>query len=1228
MMISNQMIPRDYFKRRIEKGLLGPGSDIFGLPDEGEIISDKPLQRYFTGVLFPEKEISKTESEEDDAKTEAETSKEEDSLEEVESEMIDNFKKSENNLNEKLNKPEQENRINQNHFYPTNMGITICLDKSVEKVDCKFSYGIYYQPKMEETKIAMSKEDYSIFFQEQLNFPLKDILKYKDGFLSLSRPLKGNIGKSGSGRTGEYEIYYNNFKKSENYKNHPSKYCMEYFEKLILRSRIWKRRYVKFKTKIEVKTTETPIIIPISKKSHKELKVGYYTKKYSVKNNNYLKIQLVNLSDIHPAREFISTKEKLNHKCLFQVEIKVFSNKFKPFKVHKDYNPFDKEAEKLNFIYRNIHSYAIGHNCGVQWEPEEKPNKISSTFIPEFDVKDLINKFDSNSFNFSDFVKNILDIYNLSTFSLLPKYIIIKGLKEFIEDYNNWITHQKNQIQNFNENEKIIAGEIIYDLEENYNRLKSSIDLLERNEKIFKCFQLANTTMLIQFIISNDENFSKKEKYLSEINNDIIYDDIDYFKNYNFNKLQLDTWNKRFNYRPFQLAFILINLNGIVNIDSKDRKEIVDLLWFPTGGGKTEAYLAIIAFTIIWRRAYFENEFDGTSVIMRYTLRLLTSQQFERASRLIVTLDFLRKYYKNLLRDKPITIGLWIGMSSTPNSIKEAKRIVKKISEECDKDKKENPESKNVFQITCCPWCGCKLINKNIETGKWIYGFKKIERNSFYIDCLNRFCPFSKRLPVQVVDEMLYKEPPTLLFATVDKFAMLSWVEDGNVFFNSLNDDKLPPDLIIQDELHLLSGPLGSITGIYESIIELLSTKNNRSPKIIASTATTRNTDYQVEQLYGGKKVNIFPPTGLLHNDSFFTREASEKGKRKYIGFIPTGKTALDTQLQLLAHLLVARLEVYKFHENEIDNYWTIVSYYNSLKDVGKTSNKVGDEISNFTSQLQLRLSNLFGKEYSKEYTFNYYGIPNRTEELTGRIESTKIKSVLKKIERNFDAKNIEKSDKGNTFIKSVVDLVLATNMMSVGIDISRLNTMLINGMPRNVAEYIQASSRIGRKTNGLVITLFDPNRSRDKSYFENFVSFHQAFYKSIEPLSITPFTDNTIEKMVASLMVTFVRHKVPGMASNFQVQYFQKEMLDDLKYFIKSRFSNNQEEYKYFEKKINHLANDWLDKIKNHGFKKYDELLKRPSTKEKLENNDWVLMQSMREIDTDTFIEIIMHYI
>ena len=1229
-------IARDLFQRRIRKGMLGPGSDVFVNESDikNEIIGNYPLQQYYTGILFPEKQRIASLDELADCLLESETDNTdnedenlEDEIEQQEEEVDDK-----NNEQEKRNKTESDDTIKVSHstFYPTNIGLTFCVADDVKEIDVFFSFGIYTQldegkkDGIENLRIKFPQHLFNeaIKNNERFPSPLKSKLDCKDGYLFLTDGIDGKKRRPRSGDYADFDAYQKEFR---------NRVETTKIEKLL--GRTWLRESIKENRKIQITDLTTPETLyekVLTKKDDVHIRISYTVKTYTHQRNpgyTYVKIQLVNTSTEQPANKYSNANEILNQKCVFQAQIEVQNTKLKPYRSYSELNPLDEEAELLNYLYKDEFSYGIGHNCSVEWKKDI--SGIATSFIPQYDVKDTKNSFEQSDFeNQNDYssINECLDIYSLSHFTSETKEVVLKRLNDFVSLYEQWITKQKS----VSSSNKKIEESIFQKLDYNLERLRSNIERL-KDTTVYKAFQLANTAMLIQIIISNDADFSGKEKELAEINQSLDYTNLSFFKDYDFTRLPLN----RPKYRPFQLAFLLLNIDSITDLESEARNEVVDLIWFPTGGGKTEAYLAVAAFTIIYRRLTNATGYEGTTVIMRYTLRLLTAQQFERASRLICALEFLRCHYSDGLKDEPITIGMWVGMSSSPNSIKETLEKEEEIREECNKLNSGNnghPESKNVFQISSCSWCGTKLITKN-PYGNWTSGFQ-INGNgrnaSFKIKCVNNKCHFHNELPIQVVDEMLYRNPPTLLFGTVDKFAMLAWKSNGHRFFNSLDDEKLPPDLIIQDELHLLTGPLGSITGIFESVIEILCTKEDRKPKIISSTATTRNTDEQVKALYGASRtVNIFPPNGLSYADSFFAKEAKSESKRRYIGFLPTGKSSIDTQLQLLAHLFVARLEAYKLlvqnEDNDystFDKYWTIVSYYNSLKDVGKIHNKVGDEISNFTSTLQQRI---FGDD--PKQAFNYNFLYNRDEELTSRIESAKIKQTLKRLEENtFTEHTITQSAKGYYYPKGIIDLVLATNMISVGIDIDRFNIMLINGQPRNVAEYIQASSRVGRKYKGLVVNLFDANRARDKSHFEHFIPFHQAFYKSVEPISLTPFTENTLEKMLTSVMITYLRHKVPGMAADDAAQHFKSEMLDGLKSEIQQRFGANQIMYQLLESELEQLAEDWAYKIEEHSLTKYDDgkegLLVKPSQKDFGEDEQWAVMQSMREIDTNSFIK------
>jgi len=1222
---------RQIFQDRIQRGMIGPGSDMWGLPDEEEIISDYPLPRYFSGVLFPNKSVTpKTQSEEDDAALQSDSLVTDDDNEEdsTDDENQDNEEtKDPGEKQEEVKIKRQDFNLDTNSFFPTNIGITVALDKSVKEIEVEFSFGLYTQAKTEERKIKISKAGYDSFFEQGIPFPLsfRDALKYEDGYMYLNRELKGEQ-KNPERANGEYGLY-DEFKNRKNLTRQTEEggffsayYYVGKLEKLL--GRAWKRTAYTFKQTIAVEESfKSPISFDFPTKIYKLTDAGYNIKVYEDSRARFVKIQLVNRSEDHPANRFSNRSENLNFKSLFQGSIKVQSDGLIEYKDNslntyaEDDEIRDTEAEEIELIYRNIKSFGIGHNCSVIWDAKTKT--VQSTFLPVQNINDVINEFEDSSLD------KALDMRNLSIWGL-SKDEIKANLKDFVASYELWINKQIKEKNKLNTTEKAVAEEVIIRQQQNYNRLKNNISLLD-DEKVFEAFQLANTAMLIQLIISNDAKLGKTEKDLIEIDKSINANRLIYFEQYNTLK------NLGFvpKYRPFQLAFLLLSLDEIAQPEKRKANNTVDLIWFPTGGGKTEAYLAVAAFTIAFRRIHNKNNYGGTTVIMRYTLRLLTAQQFERASRLIATLEFMRSQpeFKDALKEEPISIGLWVGQASTPNKISGdngASVLVSQMDEEALKGEKGNPERRNVFQISSCPWCGTKSVSKEKNSQGvtiWRYGFK-VNKGALKVSCINKQCHFHEKLPIQVVDENLYKNPPTLLFGTVDKFAMLAWQDEAHNFFKANADSGLPPDLIIQDELHLLNGPLGSITALFESTIELLCTKNGIAPKIISSTATTRNTKHQIQKLYGNREVNIFPPSGINQNDSFFSRESKES-KRRYIGFMPTGKTSIDTQLQLLAHLFVARLEVYRNKETTdfADNYWTIVSYYNSLKDVGKIFNKVGDEVSNFTSTLQYRLEDLFNP--IDDYRFNFAGIASRTEELTSRVESSRIKSILKELELPFDEKNIVTSDKGYRYLNDVVDFVLATNMISVGIDISRLNLMLINGMPKNIAEYIQASSRVGRKTNGLVVSLLDPNRAREKSYFEHFINFHQAFYKCVEPLSITPFTESTIDKMLTTSLVAFVRNKYPNLNKDTDATNFKAALAEEYRTFIEQRFGvQNIEMMSYFDHRYQNIVEDWENKARATNDLKYKRLLKRPSDKNE-SAIDWTVMQSMREIDTDTFIRI-----
>lgn len=1187
--------PRLIFRDTIKNNLIGPGSDVFISDIDNEIISDYPLSRYYSGILFPERdmEVSIGEKETHDANAEIE----DDNIETVIPETNSTDENFDEDIDKSKNVELEKEYSEANQYFPTNFGLTFCVPKDAETLTVTFNYAKYIQIKPTEATIEISEDDFKKFSENPYNSVSK-YFKYENGLMSLNKEEfdKGDLS---------VHTYRNRFKENEQQTELID--SVAYKKGELLLGRLWKR--VKIEPKI-VEVNLTEVNIDESKEYPLDLNQDdnsivtcFYKKIYETHYGKFIKILLANRLN-HPKNKFSFSNEQLNRNSIFQGEISITGTTFLPYKQLSEINPFDEELNLINFQYRKEHSFAIGHGCAVTWNDEKNPTELKTTFLPEVDIKNYSNAFKED---FPENLKDITELKKLSIWSDLDKSTIIQKLKLFAQEYKNWITEQEKTTAE--DNYKKPLNTILEKQNKTYERLIKNIDFLNENKVAFKAFLLANTAMYIQMLISNKDLFGNKGIELSEIKSDFEYNSLDFFKNHTFKP----------NYRPFQLAFFLLNIESTINEDSDDRNNVVDLLWFPTGGGKTEAYLAITAFTIISRRILHGKDSDGVSVIMRYTLRLLTAQQFERATKLILSLDFLRRFFKPnedyFFGDDKVSIGMWVGASTTPNSYKDAQTIFKKTFDEITKlnNKKAGDYRKaNTFPITSCSWCGCNLVSQN-NSGRFDLGYKATN-NTFSTNCLNPSCAFNAELPIYFVDDKIYQNPPTLLFATVDKFAMLSHREEGHHLFNSQDEKKLPPDLIIQDELHLLSGPLGSITGLYESIVELLSTKGKRKPKIITSTATTRNTEQQVKMLYGNRELNIFPPMGVTYDDNFFSYVSTES-KRKHIGFMPTGKTAINSQIRILGNLLLARIKLFKYYRvkesltqeeaiHRENNFWTIVSFYNSLRDVGKVYNKVPAEISDFLKLLHNRY-----QLPKQTYGFNYFGLAGRTKELTSRIESNSIKKLLNELEMPF---SLVAKD-GYNFVQNSVDLVLASNMFSVGIDIERLNVMLMNGQPKNVAEYIQASSRVGRKDKGIVINLLDANRSRDKSYFENYVPFNNAYYKFVEPLSVTPFTEIALDKVLASLLVCYVRHK-QGLYLDKRAKDFTGDYRE-LESFISERIKNKKQ-LDYALEKLKVLAEKWTTK---EGDLTYKILIKKMS-----DLDDWSLMMSMREIDTNSIVKII----
>lgn len=783
-----------------------------------------------------------------------------------------------------------------------------------------------------------------------------------------------------------------------------------------------------------------------------------------------------------------STRTSNDELCFFQCRFEVSaSNSSLCFLEYPDHK-YGEEAEErsLRFLYRNRKVFAVGHGCSCDWQ-EQTPGRCARIWtesLPTFELRPIEHvDLPDISFSMKTLSKGDLEAITLC--------------ETLADAYERWINEQRKRTAeplDVPPEFQDVANANLELCEKCLVRMRGGIQLLRNQNSIQRAFALANQAMYLQqahYELASNKirpwHWKEGQLQLSE-----PYKEPDYV-------------SKAAAWRPFQLAFLLMNLESIAQRDSEERK-IVDLIWFPTGGGKTEAYLGLSAFTIFLRRLRDPHD-AGTSVLMRYTLRLLTTQQFQRAASLICACDLIRQSHQTELGTLPISIGLWVGGSVTPNDYQDAVTSLTRLY--------QSP-NENKFIVLACPWCGAAMGPVKAGSNWKVKGYLKMSKPSRVVfRCEDPSCPFSKEsgLPLTVVDEAIYEQPPTLVIGTVDKFAMLPWRPESRGIFG-LQHDYSPPDLIIQDELHLISGPLGSMVAHYETAIEALcrAADADISPKIIASTATISRANEQIQALYDGRSGFLFPPQGLEVGNSFFARENADKPGRCYLGLFASALPShVTAQIRVVSALLQSVKSLAVKDPELLDPFWTLMVYFNSIRELGHAATLIRADIREHMNAMWDRqgLTKAAGSDSLKERRFI-----NRDLELTSRIQSSQIPLILSELFHTLRP--------NQDF--SAVDVCLATNMIQVGLDVPRLSLMTVIGQPKTTAEYIQASSRVGRKEPGLVVTIYNPARPRDRSHYEHFKAYHQSIYRYVEPTSVTPFARPVIERVLHAVAVALVR--------------------------------------------------------------------------------------------------------
>lgn len=805
----------------------------------------------------------------------------------------------------------------------------------------------------------------------------------------------------------------------------------------------------------------------------------------------------------------------------------------------------DDEERSINLLYRNKSTFAIGHGCAALWEETSTGSAawVRSDPLPSYEVVSLTPNVylrDEHGAYLTDHVGKrravTVSMQELASDSGRGREQVDLVLRL----YGDWILEQRGLIPDLPERFHEAADRHMDLCDEALGRMKAGWALVQSNPIASRAFALANEAMLYQQLRSRLPD----RKVVLTKTGQLIESPAP----------EVEPTPTQGQWRPFQIAFVLASLPELVQ-PSDTHRDIVDLIFFPTGGGKTEAYLGAAAVSLLSRR--LRNPSDvGTDTLMRYTLRLLTAQQFLRAAALICVLEDIRSRAEDELGVSPFGIGIWLGRSSTPNSWKQAITALRRM--------KNDARQENLFLLSRCPWCGTRMGRTPDNDSTFVAGYIELHDRVVFrcpdADC--RFGGRSRVLPVHVVDQDIYETRPSLVIGTVDKFAMLAWTPDARSLFGLGVDGSRvvsPPSLIIQDELHLISGPLGSMVGLYEPVVDDLCTDYRADvpirPKIIASTATIRRYEDQVLGVFGRTQVALFPPHGLEEGHSFFAEpetldDGSPAPGRRYLGIMSGSLGSMQTvQVRVTAATLNGAASIPE--EADRDGYWTNLNFLNSLRELGNTVYLLESDVPDYLTGLRFR----DGIEHPRW--------PRVVMELTSRRRSDEIPEAIDLLKKPYGE-------------KGCIDICLASNIIEVGVDIDRLALMTIVGQPKTTAQYIQVSGRVGRKPEvapGLVLTVYGAAKPRDRSHYERFRTYHQQLYAQVEPTSVTPFANPVLRRALHAVIVARIRQTAPALTPN----PFPETEFDAAVELLRRRAEAvNAEELSAFDSLVSERRKEW----------------------------------------------------
>jgi hypothetical protein len=780
--------------------------------------------------------------------------------------------------------------------------------------------------------------------------------------------------------------------------------------------------------------------------------------------------------------------------------------------------PFEIDLAPRGFRYDN-RMWGKGFNCAVR-HVEGKPDVLETTHTP-FHEQRRYSTQTLPAARFDDLAKEdpipVLDAILEAMESYLDRWDEVRH--DHVDSDASWeATHGAD----FDMDRHAFELEIA--------RFRRGRDLIRDDEDIRKAFRLTNET----FRRAGEDPRPEKRK---------------------------ESW------RLFQIVFLVSQMPGMAALadpGSQDVSELdqVDIVYFPTGGGKTEAYLAAMVFHCFFDR--LRGKAAGVTAWIRFPLRLLTLQQTQRVADVMAMAELARREDKDDVRltgsnVAGFGVGYFVGSEATPNELLDPDRAYSpKGKDRANWSTANDPGARQRWRrLIYCPACRRKSVEVAFDARR----VRLIHR------CKNESCVFSKFIPVYVVDNEVYRYLPSIIVGTIDKLAGMGNQRKMSLIFGNVDgkcekhgyykdkccqkdcwkdsplDTSVPkglsgPTLFVQDELHLLKEGLGTFDGHYETFVqEMRRQRGENAPlKIIASSATIEKFERQVEHLYGREQgqARVFPGLGPKLEESFYAH-TRDYPQRIFVGIIPHNKTIFNATLELIESFHRETQSLRRLGAEEanpyggqlqpgteswqqlVDFYLTSLTYFS----VGRILNSIRTDL---------------GSDVNRNLERDGFGAL-AISELTGSTTTDEVTGILEHLEQPTSDDAAES------------DAVLATSMVSHGVDIDRLNAMIFYGMPRQTAEYIQASSRVGRANVGLVFSCLHPIRERDQSHYGYFVKYHEYMGQLVEPVAINRWAKYSIHRTLPGLfmgvLLQLLAHKDVGNASKYYKKDFVQKKIN-----------------------------------------------------------------------------------